>query len=131
MRRKKIENKLIDRIFYLKNKEIRIPERIGNNYIPLKIFPLSFLKQLRSHRRMRIFYKKGLKCASCEKTAKYLIEAVDSGGRKHVDLYTEEFELMTIDHIKPKSKGGSDALDNLQPMCRHCNHLKKDLYDEV
>jgi 5-methylcytosine-specific restriction endonuclease McrA len=36
----------------------------------------------------------------------------------------------TLDHIKPKSKGGPTTLDNLQLMCLKCNQFKanKDLY---
>lgn len=34
---------------------------------------------------------------------------------------------MTIDHIIPKSKGGKDTLDNLQPMYPQCNTLKGDI----
>ena len=33
---------------------------------------------------------------------------------------------LTIDHIVPKSKGGSDEFDNLQLLCYHCNWLKAD-----
>jgi 5-methylcytosine-specific restriction endonuclease McrA len=29
----------------------------------------------------------------------------------------------TTDHIIPLAKGGSDALDNLRPMCRHHNSV--------
>lgn len=28
---------------------------------------------------------------------------------------------LTLDHIKPKSKGGSDSLENLRLACRKCN----------
>lgn len=32
----------------------------------------------------------------------------------------------TIDHIRPRAIGGSNALDNLTIMCRKCNGLKSD-----
>jgi 5-methylcytosine-specific restriction endonuclease McrA len=37
-------------------------------------------------------------------------------GRKHVEL--------TIDHIIPKSRGGSDSWDNLVAACKSCNNRK-------
>ena len=33
---------------------------------------------------------------------------------------------MTIDHIVPQSKGGTDHLDNLQLLCAACNSMKGD-----
>ena len=29
-----------------------------------------------------------------------------------------------VDHIKPKAKGGTDASDNLQAICRDCHEAK-------
>lgn len=33
-------------------------------------------------------------------------------------------EGLTIDHVVPRSAGGSDDLDNLVPACRTCNSIK-------
>ena len=33
-------------------------------------------------------------------------------------------EKITIDHITPLSKGGTNDIDNLQPLCIHCNTSK-------
>ncbi len=37
-----------------------------------------------------------------------------------------DFADMTLDHIVPRSKGGSDEFRNLQLLCRRCNGIKGD-----
>ena len=34
------------------------------------------------------------------------------------------YQFMEVDHILPKSKGGTDAFQNLQVLCSHCNKSK-------
>ncbi|MDD5064968.1 MAG: HNH endonuclease signature motif containing protein [Phycisphaerae bacterium] len=56
--------------------------------------------------KLVLYYKSDGKCAVC-----------------HKELSLEE---ATVDHIKPKSKGGSDKEDNLRIVCRKCNGRKRD-----
>lgn len=53
-------------------------------------------------RRARIYERDNFRCVKC--------------GATH-DL--------TLDHILPRSKGGTDALSNLQTLCRKCNEEKE------
>lgn len=34
--------------------------------------------------------------------------------------------VLTVDHIIPRSKGGTSLLKNIQPLCRRCNSAKHD-----
>jgi HNH endonuclease len=49
----------------------------------------------------RIFERDGWRCVECGST-----------------------EKLTVDHIIPRVRGGKSAPDNLQTMCRWCNHAK-------
>jgi hypothetical protein len=102
-----------------------VPLRIGHNYRPVEVLDMGKLyTTYRNHKRLRVFFNKGLKCEYCEKRGLYLIRAIDRGNACHVDLYTDKFELMTIDHVLPKSKGGTNELSNLVPCCDRCNCRK-------
>ncbi|MDE2817459.1 MAG: DNA methyltransferase [Chloroflexota bacterium] len=36
------------------------------------------------------------------------------------------FKVLEVDHVLPRSRGGTDHLDNLQLLCSHCNRTKGD-----
>lgn len=105
--------------------------------------------------RLRLF-KNNLKCVSCSREGNiFLLQVIRYPSRDitianclieectmcaYVPLKTRKetphlnlwhlhkggMRLMTKDHIYPKSKGGSDRLDNLQTMCVNCNNAKAD-----
>ncbi len=84
--------------------------------------------------RLTCFKEKGLTCVKCGIEAKslYLVEELRNGYTKiphsiQAFAINEDGQrvLMTIDHIVPKSKGGSrESLTNVQPMCSYCNTEK-------
>lgn len=95
------------------------------HYEILEEYPLSKLEELKDHRRMRVFYQKGCKCVECGiEGTKLALGKAKRGGGLHIDVYTDDFYPLTVDHIVPKSKGGSDDIENLQPMCCLCNWSK-------
>lgn len=78
-----------------------------------------------SHRY--ILFNKNPRCVKCGREIKY---AVFKGNarRGHINFFSEDGVLMTKDHIKPKSKGGKDNLNNMQTMCEICNSNKGNKY---
>lgn len=49
---------------------------------------------------------------------------IERDGARCRECGTEE--SLTVDHVHPKSRGGSEMLDNLQILCWGCNARKAD-----
>ncbi len=94
------------------------------NYKIVEEYPLSDLRKYKEHRRLKVFFHKGTTCVCCGLVGTKLALGVDCVGGKHIDVYSDDWQMLTIDHIIPKSMGGSNEIENLQPMCEKCNYKK-------
>ncbi len=102
---------------------MQIPQKLGHNFTFHEMFDLSMLNtRFSKHRRLRVFHTHGTRCAmpECSKEGIYLIKAKNTDGGYHIDLYTIEFELMTIDcgFAASPSGGVQRAPAYLETACR-------------
>lgn len=87
-------------------------------------------------RRAKILNKIGHQCVEpgCKLDDIHFAVGVDNGGAIHLDLYgidkEGELNLITIDHIKPKSLGGKNVIENYATLCWIHNQLKGSNYVE-
>lgn len=96
-----------------------------NGRVLAEALPLRDLYEVYSeHSRLKVFAQKGRECVVCGREGVLLLVTESIRGNKHVDLYTEDFILMTVDHINPYSLSKDDTLSNKQPMCDPCNNKK-------
>ena len=96
------------------------------------------------HTRLKTFTKYGCYCWACKRTAdifkaechitepllKWYFNPLDNSlPIAHINLYgidqnTGDLFMMTSDHVKPWSLGGSNGLSNRVPLCESCNTKK-------
>ncbi len=66
-------------------------------------------------KRMKIYLRDGYKCQYCS------VKASVKPSKKQIHI-----KELTLDHITPKSKGGSNLPSNLVTACKKCNQRKAD-----
>jgi len=79
-------------------------------------------------------YVKGVVCVHCGLEGKFFaVERQHNDTKYHVNIYAikDGREVMiTSDHIKAKSKDGSNGVENRQALCEPCNKLKSN-FDSI
>lgn len=82
--------------------------------------------------RLKSFAVHGTVCVVCGLEGAFFAKEKGSVSdtRFHLNLYALDKDgrevLMTRDHVMPKSKGGSESINNMQTMCARCNGKKGD-----
>jgi len=98
---------------------------LGHSYIMVKELPWNELQEVyKNHHRLIVFASIGCKCVNCDRVGTRLIIGRAKNDGLHVDVYTDDLIMMTVDHIVPRSRGGADHINNYQPMCEPCNSSK-------
>jgi len=93
----------------------------GGNVNQYGAYKGGYANKLR-HNLRRIAIKKE---AVGDHTLQEWIELKEKTGNKCVSCHKSENEVvLTEDHIVPLSKGGTDYIDNIQPLCLSCNCKK-------
>lgn len=90
----------------------------------------AFPKHWNRGRLFKSMRRNGFKCMACGDPAVQVRKYKSPPDDKiYTGVITASYEQMTLDHILPKSKGGSNGQENLQPLCRPCNAAKGDSYE--
>jgi hypothetical protein len=115
-----------DIIFYT----VPVPEiGIILEEIPINDLKYSESNSARVNKLIYLIHADGPTCKECGIVGTHFKRTIHNDKNEHVDLYSDDDKLLTIDHIIPKSKGGSDDLGNLQILCFTCNVRKSNKYD--
>ena len=123
----------------INQKEIHVPDILKGWRVD-RALPLDYLnsEHAQRHHRLQVFATKGVRCVvpNCTCEGAFLLERAQLNKRgvvmsMHIDVFTADLQLMTVDHHVPKGKGGKDHISNKFPMCERHNSQKKNIDPEI
>lgn len=116
-------NKSWQKRYYEKNKTILIERQVARQIFRYKTDPIYRENNLTKghNRRAKIEGNGG------NHTTKEWLNLVKEHNNRCVNCRQEK--KLTRDHIRPISKGGTNEIINIQPLCASCNSSKKDKYE--
>lgn len=109
---------------------VSVPEYLKLTQFPLEMFVEFFenSKEKVSIRKKHWLYlikNNMLTCPVTKKKVAYCsYDYKKNVNSYHYNFYSEDGDMFTIDHIKPKVKGGTNSFDNIQPMIAEENFKK-------
>lgn len=111
-------------------------EQLGRQWVGIDISPKAAeLVKLRMQKELGLFYNGVVRTDSPSRTDIGDIPPYNTKSNKQILFGQQEgrcmgcetafpFRNLTIDHIVPRSRAGSDHIDNLQLLCNFCNSTK-------
>lgn len=77
-------------------------------------------------RKLKLFERDKFTCKLCGAVGVFFIRTVYPNNHKNTAIHvvTDNHSILTIDHINPRCKDGTDGLHNLQTLCECCNNNK-------
>lgn len=74
--------------------------------------------------RLAVFATHGTDCYICGRRGDSFVLVRGGTAAHNLELRDATGHVMTLDHVRPRARGGSSDISNLRPCCASCNAAK-------